>query len=92
MKTYLNLLMAIGQSEITTTIAVADMIVVTTENSFGVALEGVAGNYVRRDVPKNVLSALRTLVIDGDEGNEALYEIVEPWMPTGDMANFRCIP
>ena len=92
MKTYLNLLAAIGQSEITTTIAVADMIVVTTENAFGVAFEDVAGNYVRRDVPKNVLAALRTLVIDGDEGSEELYELVEPWMPTGDMAGFRCIP
>lgn len=92
MKTYLNLLAALGQSEITTTIAVADMIVVTTENAFGVAFEDVAGNYVRRDVPKNVLAALRTLVIEGDEGNEALYELVEPWMPTGDMAGFRCIP
>ena len=92
MKTYLNLLAALGQSEITTTIAVADMVVVTTENAFGVVVEGENGHYIKRDVSKEALRALRTLVIEGDEGNEDLYELAEPLMPTGDMAGFRCIP
>lgn len=92
MKSYQNLLIALGNCEITTTIAVADMVVVTTENAFGVVVEGENGHYIKRDVSKEALRALRTLVIEGDEGNESLYELVEPWMPTGEMSGFRCIP